>query len=137
MPPIRLSTHPPIHLFLWQWVREPRNESRARLLADAIVADRARRLGPCRRRLVDREAADDLPDLVPVEDLAREQLVGQPLEPFAIRLQELQRTLVVLRDDPLDLLVDADRGVLAVVRPLRDLAAEEDLLFLLAERERA
>ena len=52
-------------------------------------------------------------------------------------LQNRERALVVLGDDALHFLVDAERRVLAVVRVLRDLAAEEDLLFLLAEGERA
>ena len=50
--------------------------------------------------------------------------------------QHRVRPLVAVRDDALDLLVDLDRRVLAVVLVLRDLAAEEDLLFLLAEGER-
>ena len=51
-------------------------------------------------------------------------------------LQDRERALVVLGDDALHFLVDPDRGLLAVVRVLRDLAAEEDLLFLLAEGQR-
>src|SRR5438093_740526 len=39
--------------------------------------------------------------------------------------------------EPLHFLIDLDRRVLAVVAVLRDLAAKEDLLFLLAEGERA
>ena len=45
--------------------------------------------------------------------------------------------VVALVDDAADLVVDLDGRVLAVVLVLRDLAAEEDLLFLLAEGERA
>ena len=43
---------------------------------------------------------------------------------------------VAFRDDALDLVVDLDRGRLGVVAVLGDLAAEEDLLFLLAEGQR-
>ena len=46
------------------------------------------------------------------------------------------RALVVVGDEALHFLVDLERRVFAVVLVLRDLAAEEDLLFLLAEGER-
>src|SRR5262249_10082550 len=65
-----------------------------------------------------------------------EELFGNPVERRAALLEQRLRALVVHRHEPLDLVVDADRGVFAVVLMLRDLAAEEDLLFLLAEGER-
>src|SRR3954468_6428349 len=86
-------------------------------------------LGGTRRPLPGRRWAD----LVGVEHFAREQLLGDLVEGGAVLLDERLGALVVRGHEALDLVIDADRGVLAVVLMLRDLAAEEDLLFLLAE----
>ena len=50
--------------------------------------------------------------------------------------QNVLRPGIVIGDESLDFLIDAQRGVLAVILVLGDLASEEDLLFLLAEGER-
>ena len=52
------------------------------------------------------------------------------------RVSSAVRALVVVGDEALHFLIDLERRVLAVVLVLRDLAAEEDLLFLLAEGQR-
>jgi hypothetical protein len=59
------------------------------------------------------------------------------IKPRLVLRQDFLRTAVGLGDEALDLVIDLERRVLAVVLVLRDLAAEEDLLFLLAEGERA
>ena len=46
------------------------------------------------------------------------------------------RALVIVGDEFLHFLIDLERRVFAVVLVLRDLAAEEDLLFLLTEGQR-
>ena len=47
-------------------------------------------------------------------------------------LDDLAGAIVAALHQLLDLLIDLDRGVFAIVAMLRDFAAEEDLLFLLA-----
>ena len=51
-------------------------------------------------------------------------------------LEHLTRAAVILRHDPLDLLVDLHRRLLAIVRLLREISAQKNLLFLFAEGER-
>ena len=75
--------------------------------------------------------------LIGVEHFAREQRVGDVEQLLLVLGQQLGRAAVGVHDEALDLGVDLERRVFAVVLVLRDLAAEEDLLFLLAEGERA
>src|SRR5262249_9586326 len=82
-------------------------------------------------------ALEDGLDLLGVERLALDERVGERVELLAAERQELADLAVLLLDDPADLLVDLDRGLLGVVLLARAVvAAEEDLLFLLAVRER-
>ena len=86
--------------------------------------------------LFERQPGRDAPHLLGVEHFARQQRVGHLHEAGLVLGQQLVRALVVVGDEALHFLVDLERRVLAVVLVLRDLAAEEDLLFLLAEGER-
>ena len=89
------------------------------------------------RRVVQRMAVGEAANLVGVENFARQQRVGDVHQPLLVLAEERRAALVLVADDALDLAVDLERGVFAVVGVLRDLAAEEDLLFLLAEGQRA
>src|SRR5262249_55433846 len=76
-------------------------------------------------------------DLPALEDLALQERGGELLEDVAPVEDDLAGLLVALADDPLDLAVDQNCGRLGVVLVLGELAAEEDLLVLLPEGERA
>ncbi len=93
--------------------------------------------GPAaRRRVVERQAGADAPHLLGVERFARQQRVGHVEQLLLVLAEDRLRARVVVGHEALHFLIDAERRVLAVVLVLRDLAAEEDLLFLLAEGER-
>src|SRR5262249_24214315 len=79
----------------------------------------------------------DAVDLLAVQRLALEQGPGQRMELFQVRVEELLRPRRGIHHDALDLGVDDDRRLLAVVLGTGDLATEEDVLLPLAEGERA
>ena len=89
------------------------------------------------RQIGERFAAHQLLHLIGVEHFAREQRVGDVEQRLLVRRENLGGAAVGVHDEALHLGVDLERRVFAVVLVLRDLAAEEDLLFLLAEGERA
>src|SRR5439155_15938252 len=96
-------------------------------------------LGPRRlRSLAGGERREALPldqgrDLLAVQDLVLQERLGDADQRCAVGLDHLLRPLVRLQTELLDLPVDQNGGRLAVVLVLRDLAAKEDLLFLLSE----
>src|SRR5690606_11360814 len=127
-----------ICLLLHDGLAERRHDGRALGgLAARLAVGRRRAAARGPGRLGQRQALREPLDLLGVEDLAREQLVGDGQQRCLVRDEQVARPLVVLHDQLLDFLIDADGRVLAVVLRLRELAAEEDLLFTLAERERA
>src|SRR5437667_1180051 len=79
------------------------------------------------------ELAEDLVDLGAVDRLALEERLGHLVEHLEVAAQEELGALVGLEQDAAHLGVDLDGGLLGVVDLLREVAAEEDLLFLLAE----
>src|SRR5207302_3447728 len=81
--------------------------------------------------------AEDPRDLLGVQRLALEQRAGERVQLLDVLLEDLSRAAGTLHDDALDLAVDGQRRLLAVVLGARDLAAEEDVLLVLAEGERA
>src|SRR5579884_4133098 len=81
--------------------------------------------------------AEDVVDLGAVEDFALEQRLRHLVQRLEVAPEQQLRPLVGLEDDAPHLGVDLDRGGLGVVDPLREVAAEEDLLLLLAEGHRA
>src|SRR5262245_22082200 len=92
-----------------------------------------------RRRavIVKRQAGDDAANLNRIERFAREQFLGQTVQGVAVLDDDLASAFVLLHHDAFDFLIDLDRGVFAVILMLSDLASQEDLLFLLAESQRA
>src|SRR5438034_189842 len=78
----------------------------------------------------------DLVDLAPVDDLALEQRLGHLVQDLGVPAEEELRPLVRLEDDATDLVVDLDGRGLGVLRPLREVPPEEDLLLLLAVGDR-
>src|SRR5215472_14213590 len=76
-------------------------------------------------------------DFSSVEHLAFQQRFGDLNERSRMLFDDLLGTAVVRRDDPLHFLVDLNRRLFAVVAMLGKLAPQEDLLFLLAEAQRA
>src|SRR5690349_11986819 len=87
--------------------------------------------------LGERSRAQDARDLLGIERLALEQGAGERVQLFDVLLEDLPGARGAVDHDALDLAVDGQRGLLAVVLLTRDFAAEEDVLFVLAERERA
>src|SRR5579864_7501688 len=85
--------------------------------------------------ILEREALREALDLIGVEHLAGEQLVGNPQQDRLVVDQDLLGAGVVLHHEAFRLLVNPDRRFFAVVLMLGDLAAEEDLFFALAERQ--
>src|SRR5437870_1632237 len=75
----------------------------------------------------------DLVDLGAIEDLALEQRLGHLVEHLDVASEQQLGVLVGLHDDAPHLGVDLHRGRLRVVDALGEVAAEEDLLLLLAE----
>src|SRR5438270_2840494 len=118
-----------------RWNR--RNDCRARLLRLRRGRRHLRRRRRRGRWLVQRLAGHDAAHLFGVERFVREQRVGHLHQPRLVLHEDLVRAVVRLGDEALHLVVDLQRGVLAVILVLRDLAAEEDLLLLLAEGERS
>src|SRR5581483_6833096 len=82
-------------------------------------------------------AAEHFAQPLAIERLGLDQRAGHIRQHRAVALQNLARAVVRLRHDPVDLAVDLARHLVAIVELLADLAAEEDQLFLLAERDRA
>src|SRR5882762_9320464 len=106
----------------------------ARVARLGITSSRA----PLRRGggFLERSGAQDARDLLAVEGLALEQRPGERVELFDVVLEDLTRAARALEHDTLDLRVDHQGRVLAVVLLARHLAAEEDVLLVLAEGER-
>src|SRR5213080_2543391 len=75
----------------------------------------------------------DLVDLGAIEDLALEQRLGHLVEHLDVASEQQLGVLVGLHDDAPHLGIDLHRGRLRVVDALGEVAAEEDLLLLLAE----
>src|SRR5581483_10722681 len=122
--------------FLRERLVQGRDDRRALFQARTLVFFVHRRPRRRRLRILEGEAGGETPDLVRVEHFAREQLVGDLHEGRLLAGEQLRGALILIGDELLHFLVDLDRGVFAVVLVLGDLAAEEDLLFLLAEGER-
>src|SRR5438045_4209835 len=127
-----------ILLFLRQRLVERRHDRRA------LLRPRTRFVffgahGPCGRRLrlLERQAGSKALDLLGVEHFARQEAFGDLQQRLFAAGEQLVGALVVVGNKALYFLVDLERRVLAVILVLRNLAAEEDLLLLLAERERA
>src|SRR5215470_12177002 len=78
----------------------------------------------------------DLVDLAPVDDLALEQRLGHLVEHLDVAAEEELRPLVRFEHDAAYLVVDLDGRGLGVLRALREIAPQEDLLLLLAEGDR-
>src|SRR5262249_56388706 len=76
-------------------------------------------------------------DLLAVERLALQERARQRVQLHQVSLDHLAGPGSTVRDDALDLRVDEDRCVLAVVLGTRHFPPEEDMLLALAERERA
>ena len=87
--------------------------------------------------LLGRQVAEQRLEALGVDGLLGDQLLGQGDELVAVGREDLGRPLVGLVDDRPDLLVDGPGDLVAVVALLADLAAQEDQLVALAERQRA
>src|SRR5207244_3182481 len=72
----------------------------------------------------------------PVDDLALEQRLGHLVQDLGVPAEEELGPLVRLEDDAADLVVDLHGRGLGVLRPLREVPPEEDLLLLLAVGDR-
>src|SRR6266849_3166790 len=79
------------------------------------------------------ELAQDLVDLAAVDRLALEECLGHLVQHLEVAAQEALGALVGLEQEAAHLGVDRDGGLLGVVDLLGEVAAEEDLLLLLAE----
>src|SRR5262245_28872480 len=105
-------------------------------------ASTARRVTPSRGPLCGRRGflegagAENAGDLLTVEGLALEQGARQRVKLLDVVLEDLLGAARTLQHDPLDLAVDQQGGFLAVILLARHLAAEEDVLLVLAEGER-
>src|SRR5438552_1683156 len=75
----------------------------------------------------------DVVDLGAIEHLALEQRLGHLVEHLDVAAEQQLGALVGLHDDAPHLGIDLHRGRLRVVDALGEVAAEEDLLLLLAE----
>ncbi len=71
-----------------------------------------------------------------IDGLALEQCCGNAVHRVLVALEDAVRRLVGLVDQAANLQIDLPRCLFGEVTVLRDLTAEEDLLFLLAEGER-
>src|SRR5678815_3279391 len=80
-------------------------------------------------------SVDDHLDLCSVEHFALNQRQRNPDQHIAIRMKQVLGGVITALDQLLHFRIDLDRCGLAVVAMLRNLAAQEDLLFLLAEGE--
>src|SRR6266540_1807886 len=74
---------------------------------------------------------EDLVDLPPFQRLALQELAGDAVERVLVRGDDLVGGLVGRVENAAHFPVDLDRRRLGVVLMLRELAAEEDRLFLL------
>src|SRR5688572_5237143 len=74
--------------------------------------------------------ADDAVDLRAVEAFALEERFGHLVQDLEVVFQQALRAVVRLVEESTELVVDLDRGALGVVGGLREVAAEENLLFL-------
>src|SRR5262249_1587859 len=88
-------------------------------------------------RFGERSRAQDPRDLFGVQRLTLEERPCQRVQLLDVFLENLPRSCRALDDDPLDLAVDRERRLLAVVLLTRHLAAQEDVLLVLAEGERS
>src|ERR1017187_9571613 len=79
-----------------------------------------------------RLAIDQLGDFIAVQDFADQQHFGDGYQRFGVLVDDGLGRVVTTLHQFLHLLIDADGGVFGVVPVLRDFAAQEDLLFLLA-----
>src|SRR5688572_10007703 len=70
----------------------------------------------------------DARDLLAVERLALEQGPRESVQLVDVVLQDLSRAVGAVEDDLLDLTIDGERGVLAIVLRARHLPSEEDVL---------
>src|SRR5712691_5406631 len=82
-------------------------------------------------------AFDDHLDLLSIQHFALDQRERNSDQHIPVGRQEFLGGVVTPFDQFLNFFVDLDRGGLAVIAMLRNLAAQEDLLFLFAEGERA
>src|SRR5437660_3104441 len=82
-----------------------------------------------------RAASEDPGDLLAVERFALEQRARQRMELFEVLFEDHPRAMRAVADDALDLHVDLERGLLAVVLVPRDFPPEENVLLVLAERD--
>src|SRR5215472_13401934 len=94
------------------------------------------RLGSRRRKRWKFLPIDQHLDLGRVQNLALDQRLCNLLQRFAVVAENLLGSVVAVIDQLAHFLVNLDGSVFAVVAMLRDLAAQEDLLFLLAEGQR-
>ncbi len=85
-----------------------------------------------RRKLV---AFNQHLDFVRIKHLALDQSARNSLQHVPIVGDDLPSSAVAVTDELANFLVDLDGCVFAVVAMLGDLASQEDLLFLLAERQ--
>ncbi len=79
---------------------------------------------------------EELLELLRLDRLLRDQLVGQGHQPVTMGDEHLHGAVVAAVDDGAHLLVDLAGHVVRVVALLADLAAQEDQLVALAEGER-
>src|SRR5574340_160276 len=88
-------------------------------------------------RLRRRPLNEDLIDLQRVEYFLLQQRLGKCLEARHVVGQDTLGTLVIFRDQTLDLVIDFQRDLLAEVTLRGNLSAEENFLFLPPERQRS
>src|SRR5262245_21915166 len=111
----------------------PASEARRRAASGAMVLNRGGRRG---RGVLERARPEDAGDLLTVERLALQEGPGQRVELVDVVGEDLARAVGALEYNLLDLAVDQERRVLAVVLGARHLATEEDVLLVLAEGQR-
>src|SRR5438067_12711480 len=86
--------------------------------------------------IFDRQSCNDASDLHAIKRFVFEQNLSQADHRVAVLFDDSSRALVLFSDDLAHFRVDANRSLFGIVAVLRDLAAEEDLLLLLAEGQR-
>src|SRR5262245_42976324 len=123
-------------LLLREWLVERGNDRRALFLARLRLVFLDGGARGDQLRLVERQAGGDPLHLLGVEHLTLQERLGHLHENRLVLGEELVRALIRVGDEALHFLIDLERGVFAVILVLGDLAAQEDLLFLLAEGER-
>src|SRR3989441_6688400 len=92
---------------------------------------------PRGRSFLEGPGTEDARDLLAVEWLALEEGTGEGVELLDVLVEDLARPDRGLEHDALDLGVDHERRLLAVVLGSSHLAPEEDVLLVLAEGERS